>query len=159
LLAVFALAIWGYTSAASSAVLTEEGVLQLQYKEGMQRTMPSFNKNYGKYLGSGTGTISGKLNGSAVWDLYEEQSDPKLHRTQFVGRITSSHGSTVSFETSGYFIPRESDGHHWDLTSAIYFTDAKDAAYQSLSGKIGLLQGDVDVRTYSHTYRLYIPGP
>ena len=162
-LVVLTVAIAGYCQTATANALAEYALLQLQYKSGMQRISPSFSKNYGKYLGSGTGTLTGKVNGSVVWDLYEEQSDPNLHRTQFVGRITSSDGSTVSFETIGYFIPRSGDEHYWDLTSAVYFVDARGTAYQGLAGRLGLWQGRVDIRTghdgdttFSHTYSLYL---
>jgi hypothetical protein len=164
-LVALTVAIAGHPPAAWSDTLAEQGILQLHYKKGMHRTSPAFKKNYGEYLGSGTGTIRGKVRGSVVWDLYEEQSDPNLHRTQFVGRITASDGSVVSFETSGYFIPRSGDEHYWDLTSAIYFADANGAAYQRLAGRIGLWEGHVDIRsdrdgdgTFSHTYRLYLPA-
>ena len=154
---------WATHKRPGPKLLPSKGVLQLHYKEGMHRIAPTFKKNYGEYLGSGTGEITGKVNGSVVWDLYEEQSDPKLHRTQFVGRITSSDGSTLSFEATGYFIPRAGDEHYWDLTSAIYFIDAKGVAYQELARRIGLWQGNVHIRTdadahttFSHTYTLYL---
>ncbi|HZE91345.1 MAG TPA: hypothetical protein VE029_06490 [Rhizobacter sp.] len=161
--AVLAVTILGYSPPTWSAALAESAVIQLEYKEGMQRIAPTFKNNYGKYLGSGTGNIKGVINGMVVWDLFEEQSDPQLHRTQFVGRITSSDGGTVSFESTGYFIPRPGDEHYWDLTSAIYFTDAKGVAYQELAHRIGLWQGNVHIltdadahTTFSHTYTLYL---
>jgi len=164
-LVTLSVTIVGYAPAAWSDTLAEQGILQLHYQKGLQPIAPSFKKNYGKYLGSGTGSITGKVQGSVVWDLYEEQSDPNLHRTQFVGRIASSDGSVVFFETSGYFIPRSGDDHYWDLTSAIYFADAKGAAYRGLARRIGLWQGHVDIRTgpdgdttFSHTYSLYLPS-
>ncbi len=161
-----AVAILGYSPQTWAAALAESAVFHLvahpEDKESTQRVAPGFKKSYGKYLGSGTGDITGMVSGSVVWDLYEEQSDPKLHRTQFVGRITSSDGSTVSFETTGYFTPRLG-GEHWDLTSAVYFSDAKGAAYRELVHRIAPWQGHVDIRTdadahttYSHTYTLYL---
>jgi hypothetical protein len=162
-LVLLTVAIAGYCQTATADALPEYALLQLQYKQGMQRIAPAFNKYYGKYLGSGMGTVTGKVKGSVVWDLYEEQSDPNLHRTQFVGHITSSDGSTVSFETAGYFTPRSGDDHYWDLTSAVYFMDARGTAYQELAGRLGLWQGHVDIRTglngettFSHTYGLYL---
>lgn len=159
--AVLAIAIWVFSPVAMPAALAEHGVLELQYKEGMQRVVPSFEKNYGKYLGSGVGELKGALKGSVVWDLYEEQSDPRLHRTQFVGRITAPDGSEIDFETTGYFIPRQGDAHFWDLTSATHFSDAKGKTYRRLAGRVGLLEGYVhvvDASTYVHTYTLYFPG-
>ena len=157
-----AVAILGYSPLTWATALAESAVFHLVYKESTQRVAPGFKRSYGEYLGSGTGHISGMVSGSVVWDLCEEQSDSKLHRTQFVGRITSSDGSTVSFETTGYFTPRPGD-EHWDLTSAVYFSDAKGAAYQELAHRIGLWQGHLDIRTdadahttYSHTYTLYL---
>lgn len=150
---------------ARSASLAESATLHLEYRDGMKRVAPDFKKNYGRYLGSGSGSIEGAVNGSVAWDLFEEQSDPNLHRTQFVGRITAADGATVSFETTGYFIPRPRDDHYWDLSSAVYFTHAKGADYQRLAGRIGLWRGYVDIRTddeagstYSHTYSLYLPA-
>ena len=165
--AVLAVAILGYSPLIWAAALAESAVFHLvahpESKESTQRVAPSFKKNYGKYLGSGTGDVKGIVNGSVVWDLYEEQSNPKLHRTQFVGRITSSDGSTASFETTGYFTPRPGDEPYWDLTSAVYFSDTKGAAYHELAHRIGLWQGHVEIltdadahTTYSHTYTLYL---
>lgn len=161
--AVVAAVILGSSLPTVAAPLAESGIVHLEYQEGQPRVAPGFKKNYGRYLGSGKGEITGAIKGSLVWDLYEEQSDPKLHRTQFVGRLTSSDGSTASFETTGYFIPRPG-GEYWDLTSAVYFSDAKGAAYKELAHRIGLWQGHVDIRsaadgrtTFSHTYRLYLP--
>lgn len=149
-----------FSAAAVAADLTEYGALELEYKDGMQRVVPSFEKSYGKYLGSGVGRLKGKLEGSVAWDLYEEQSDPKLHRTQFVGRITAPDGSAIDFETTGYFVPRREAGPFWDLTSAIYFSHVRGEAYELLAGRVGLLEGHVqvvDAATYVHTYTVYFP--
>ena len=147
---------------ATAAAPMEAGVFELRYKEGMQRVATAFDKSYGTYLGSGSGSISGQRNGDVVWDLYEDQSDPALHRTQFVGQITAPDGSKINFETTGYFIPRKAEQQFWDLTSAIHFSDAKGGAYRDLDGRIGLWEGHVQIsepNIFAHSYKLYVSKP
>ncbi len=98
--------------------------------------------------------MSGEINGAVVWDLYEDQTDPQLHRTQFVGRITATDGSSIDFETTGYFVPRAGESTFWNLTSAIYLFSAHGPAFQSLQGVLGVWEGAVDTRTFSHRYQL-----
>lgn len=86
--------------------------------------------------------------------FYEDQDATQLHRTQFVGRITSTDGSSIDFETAGYFVPRRGAVDFWDLTSAVYFFSANGPALQSLQGALGVWEGDVDTRTFRHRYRL-----
>jgi hypothetical protein len=131
----------------------------LEYQKTLSQIMPQFAKAYGKYLGSGSGTVAGAINGKVVWDLYEDQDAPQLHRTQFVGRITAGDGSSIDFETVGYFVPRNGAPTFWGLTSAIYFFSAQGPAFQSLQGALGVWEGDVDTRTYSHHYRLRLLQP
>jgi hypothetical protein len=159
LMAAFALT-WASSPLAMSAGLTEYALLQAKYESGMQRVVPSFKKNYGKYLGSGAGKITGKVSGSVAWDLYEEQSDPAAHVTQFVGRITAPDHSKIDFETAGFFVPRQADKAFWDLTSAIRFYDAEGRAYRDLAGKIGVWVGAVHIAgdNFVHTYKIYVPG-
>jgi hypothetical protein len=158
---VLALAIGSSALAANAAPPSEFGLLKLQARLGMARVSPSFTMNYGRYLGSGTGDVSGKVKGAVAWDLYEEQSNSALHRTQFVGWITAQDGSKVAFETVGYFIPRQGAKGIWDLTSAVYFSDATGEAYQALAGRIGLWQGHLEIsegdKKFVHTYHLFIP--
>jgi hypothetical protein len=145
---------------AMSADLTEYALLQGKYESGMKRVVPSFKKNYGKYLGSGSGEITGKVSGSVAWDLYEEQSDAAVHVTQFVGRITAPDQSKIDFQTMGFFVPRQADNAFWDLTSAIRFYDAKGQTYRDLAGKIGVWEGAVHIagNDFAHTYKIYVPG-
>jgi hypothetical protein len=151
---------WAFSPAAMSAGLTEYGLLHGQYEAGLQRVVPAFNKNYGKYLGSGTAEVSGKISGSVAWDLYEEQSDSDVHRTQFVGQITAKDHSKIFFETTGFFVPRQADQAYWDLTSSIRFYDAEGQAYRDVAGKIGLWEGYVHIADdkFVHTYKIYVPG-
>lgn len=131
----------------------------LEYQKTLSQVMPQFAKAYGRYLGSGSGTVVGAINGKVVWDLYEDQDAPQLHRTQFVGRITVGDGSSIDFETVGYFVPRTGAPTFWNLTSAVYFFSAQGPAFQSLQGALGVWEGDVDTRTYSHHYRLRLLEP
>jgi hypothetical protein len=131
----------------------------LEYQKTLSPIMPRFAKAHGKYLGSGSGTVAGAINGKVVWDLYEDQDAAQLHRTQFVGRITAGDGSSIDFETAGYFVPRSGTPSLWDLTSAVYFFSAQGPAFQSLQGALGVWEGDVDTRTYSHHYRLRVLEP
>jgi hypothetical protein len=159
-----ALAVLAVTVAAGVANAAPDqpmpyATLELRYVPDTPRVAPGFDKSYGTYLGSGTGKAMGKLNGTVAWDLYEEQSAPELHRTQFVGRITAADGSTVAFETTGYFVPRPGDPQFWDLTSAVFFSHATGSAPKTLAGSIGLWQGYVhipDPNTFEHRYTIYL---
>ena len=145
----------------------EVGIFKLQYESNRPKVNPSFDKSHGGYLGSGTGELQGKFVGQVAWDLYEEQSDPTLHRTQFVGWITNQDGSKIAFETTGYFIARENFTPQagvtliWDLTSAVYFSNASGQAYRQLAGQIGLLHGHVEIKgageQFIHTHHLLLP--
>lgn len=126
----------------------------LQYQKSQSRNMPQFTKAHGKHLGSRTGTVAGAINGKVIRDLYEDQDAAQLHRTQFVGRITSMDGSSIDVETAGYFVPRRDARDVWDLTSAVYLFTANGPAFQSLQGALGVWEGDVDTRTLRHRYRL-----
>jgi hypothetical protein len=153
--------------AAQGAEPGEMGLFKLQYAPGKPKVNPSFGKGYGGYLGSGAGQLQGKFAGQVAWDLYEEQSNSTLHRTQFVGWITAEDGSKIAFETSGYFIPRKGfsprDGvtEIWDLTSAVYFSNASGQAYRQLAEHVGLWHGHLEIRgaedQFIHTYHLLIP--
>lgn len=131
----------------------------LQYEKTLPQIMPQFPKAYGKYLGSGSGTISGAIDGKVAWDLYEDQDAQQLHRTQFVGRITAADGSSIDFETAGFFVPRSDATTFWNLTSAVYLFSAQGSAFQALRGALAIWEGDVDTRTYSHRYRMRLLEP
>ena len=134
---------------------TSAAKIRLEYQKQLTRVLPAFNKAHGKYLGSGAGTAEGGIVGSIAWDLYEDHGNPMLHRTTFVGRISAPDGSTIHFETDGYFVPRAKQIAFWDLASAVRFFDADGAAYRWLEGRIGVWQGFVDTRGgYSHRYTL-----
>jgi len=146
-------------TATAQAAEPRSAEVLLQYEKGQPRHMPQFAKARGKYLGSGTGTVDGAINGKVAWDLYEDQDAPQLHRTQFVGRITAADGSSIYFETAGYFVPRRGALDFWDLTSAVYLFSAQGPTLQSLQGALGVWEGDVDTRTFRHRYRLRLLEP
>lgn len=153
--------------AAYGAEPGEIGLFKLRYESGKPKAAPSFDKSHGGYLGSGTGELQGELAGQVAWDLYEEQSNPTLHRTQFVGWITDKDGSKIAFETSGYFVPRQNFTPQaditelWDLTSAVYFSNASGQAYRKLAGQLGLWHGHVEIKgaeqQFIHSYHLLLP--
>ena len=147
------------TTAIAQAAEPRSTEFLLEYQKTLSQIMPQFAKARGKYLGSGSGTVAGAINGKVAWDLYEDQDAPQLHRTQFVGRITAADGSSIDFETVGYFVPRSGTPIFWNLTSAVYFFSAQGTAFQSLQGALGVWEGDVDTRTYSHRYRLRLLEP
>lgn len=162
LLSKWRLAVALYLLAAmtvAEAAEANRAEFRLEYQKTLSQTMSQGAKVPGKYLGSGKGTVSGAVNGDVVWDLYEDQGASQLHRTQFVGQIRAPDGSSIDFETLGYFVPRSGASSFWDLTSAIYFFSARGPAFQSLHGALGVWEGDVDTRTYSHHYRLRLLEP
>jgi len=144
--------------APAGPVSSGEAAVRLEYDNNQKRVVRGFGKSHGKYLGSGNGTVSGVLDGTVLWDLYEDQDDPQLHRAQFVGRITGKDGSAIAFETSGYFVARKGDDHFWDLTSAVYLHDAKGPGFRRFAGNLAVWEGYTDTRTYSARYRLRLLG-
>jgi hypothetical protein len=129
--------------------------IRLEYQKNLVRVLPALDNTRDKYLGSGAGTAEGQIVGRIVWDLYENQDNPTLHRTTFVGRISAPGGGRIRFETDGYFVPRAETTAFWDLASAVYFFDAAGPTYRWLEGRIGVWQGFVDTRKgYSHRYKL-----
>ncbi len=146
-------------TAIAQAAEPRRADVRLEYQESQPPVIPQFAKAYGRYLGSGRGSVTGAIVGNVVWDLYEDQDAGQLHRAQFVGRITAADGSSIDFETVGYFVRRTGISMLWDLTSAIYFSSARGPAFQSLQGGLGVWEGDVDTRTYSHRYRLRLLQP
>jgi len=158
-----ALAVLVMTSAgayAASPLPMPYAMLELRYVPDTPRVVPGFDKSYGAYLGSGTGEARGKLSGTVAWDLYEDQTAPDLHRTQFVGRIAPGDGGTIAFETTGYFIPRSGDQQFWDLTSVVFFSQVTGGPPHPLAASIGLWHGHVqivDPNTYVHRYTIYLP--
>jgi hypothetical protein len=131
--------------------------IRLEYQKNLARVLPALDNTHDKYLRSGAGTAEGQIVGRIDWDLYENQDNPRLHRTTFVGRISAPGGGSIRFETDGYFVPRVETTAFWDLASAIYFFDATGSTYRWLEGRIGVWQGFVDTRKgYSHHYKLIL---
>ena len=131
--------------------------IRLEYQKNLARVLPALDNTHDKYLGSGVGTAEGQIAGTIDWDLYEDQDNPKLHRTKFVGRISAPDGGSIRFETDGYFVPRAETTAFWDLASAVHFFNSAGATYRWLEGRIGVWQGFVDTRKgYSHHYKLIL---
>ena len=137
-----------------SAVPNVEGVLaiKLEYQQNQRKNAPTPEPFFGDYLGSGTGRISGQLNGAVHWDLYEDQSREDLHRVQLVGVVVKEDGSRVPFEGLGFYKSRE--GGYWDLTASFSF-DCKDSDCPWHQSQPLLSKGTVKSGEWIHRARLY----
>lgn len=131
-------------------------VVELQYQPDKKKVLASFDKGLGQYLGSGGGRVSGRINGTVEWDLYEDQRDTRLHRAQFVGVIATTDGKRLRFESIGFFLHRESDPNFWDMTAAL-FLEANQQEYPWLTPPLATWAGAVDIRGYRHSYRVNLP--
>lgn len=131
-------------------------IIELQYQPAKEKVIPSFDRGLGRYLGSGSGCVSGRMNGTVELDLYEDQRDTRLHRAQFVGVIVTTDGSRLRFESIGFFVHRESDPNYWDMTAAL-FLEANQQQYPWLEVPLAIWAGAVDIRGYRHSYRVNLP--
>lgn len=131
-------------------------IIELQYQPDKEKVVVSFDRGLGQYLGSGGGRVSGKINGTVEWDLYEDQRDARLHRAQFVGIIVTADGTRLRFESIGFFVHREADPNYWDMTAAL-FVESNQHKHSWLNAPLAAWAGAVDIRDYRHSYRVYLP--
>lgn len=130
--------------------------LHLQYRNEMAR-VTSGDPRLGAYLGSGDGAASGAvLTGRIEWDLFEAQGDA-LCAANFEGRITTPNGTTVDFESLGFFRRPTDSGKIWMMSGSVTF-DTPDERLKILTERPALWEGQFDMKTYRHRYLIYRSG-
>lgn len=129
----------------------------LQYKEG--KPAVSMNGKVGEYVGSGEGTATGaRVRGAVHWTLFEAVR-PGACDSNLFGIITTEDGAQIRFDTLGFFRrPNKNRPHLWVTSAAVNF-ETSDDRYAWLNPILGIWEGTLDMRSYTHQYRVFAPAP
>jgi len=119
-----------------------------------QEALTSPKGKVGQYIGSGDGSITGKLNGTIRWDLYEA-IDHETCLTNFAGIIETLEGDIIRYDARGHGkVPDPTRPHEWVMVYGVKFeTDSE--AYRWLNATLGVWEGEFNMETYRHTYHIY----
>jgi hypothetical protein len=80
-----------------------------------QEAITSSEGKVGQYVGSGDGSIAGKINGKIRWDLYED-IDNGACLTNFAGIIETHEGDLIWYDARGHGkIPDPKKPHELDF--------------------------------------------
>lgn len=124
---------------------------------GYDRDAPritSGDPHVGSYLGSGTGEAQGSLlRGRIRWDLFEAQGET-LCAANFRGEVETEEGTTVMFDCLGFFRRPEVGQQIWTMSGSVVLR-SDDQRYSNLMERPALWEGEFDMSTYTHRYRLY----
>lgn len=128
--------------------------LELTYQPGLA-AITSPEGRAGEYLGSGDGVAAGPgLQGAVRWDLYEVVGETRC-QTNFAGVINTEDGAEIRFEASGLgLVPDRAQPNRWRIANAVRFETA-DGRYAWLNPVLALWDGEFDMNTSRHHYRLY----
>lgn len=111
----------------------------------------------GDHVGSGEGTVSGRLNGTIQWSLYEN-SNKEACTMQFVGEILTEDGARIRFEGQGHaIIPDGKTPSRWKQGGAFRFSTEVER-YVWLNSTLAAWQGHFDAETETAELRFYAPG-
>jgi hypothetical protein len=126
---------------------------KLRYDKDTPR-ITSGNPRVGSYLGSGTGDAQGSLlRGKIRWDLFEAQGET-LCAANFRGEVETEEGPTVKFDCLGFFRRPEARLQIWTMSGSVVFL-SDDQRHSNLMERPALWEGEFDMSTYTHRYRLY----
>lgn len=127
--------------------------LKLEYQEKQKKVFPEKSLRSSRYLGSGTGTISGApFSGKVQWDLYEVQGESHC-LSDFFGVISTDDNKKIHFHARGAFTIDKSSGL-WNNVSSIRF-DPDDKTIPSVNEVNFLLKGTFDMKKKTHVYEVY----
>jgi hypothetical protein len=130
--------------------------VRLQYKEG--KPAVSMNGKVGEYVGSGEGSVSGtNIRGDVHWTLFEALR-PGACDSNLFGVITTEDGAEIRFDTMGFFRRPDKDRPHLWVTSAAVRFENDDDRYAWLNPVLGVWEGTLDMRSYTHHYRVFAPA-
>ncbi len=119
-----------------------------------QKAMTSSVGKVGQYVGSGDGSIAGKINGKISWDLYED-IDNGACLTNFAGIIETVEGDLIRYDARGHGkVPDPKKPHEWVMVYGVKF-DTDSETYSWLNATLGVWEGEFNMDTYRHTYRIY----
>jgi len=127
--------------------------LTLLYQEQQKKVFPDKEVVNSRYLGSGTGTISGaQMSGAVRWDLYEVQGENHC-LSDFFGGITTNDNRRITFHARGAFTLDKSSSL-WHNISSIHF-ESNDEKFASLNEANFMLRGTFDMKKKSHFYEIF----
>jgi hypothetical protein len=115
----------------------------------------SSDAKIGELIGSGNGTVKGlRIQGTVRWDLFEEQGET-FCASNLRGAIETNNGAEIQFDTLGFFMkPDKSKPNEWITSAGVRF-DTADRRYEWLKAVLAVWQGEFDMETYRHHYRVY----
>jgi hypothetical protein len=126
---------------------------QLRYDKDATRIL-SGDPHLGSYIGSGTGEATGPLlNGKIRWDLFETEG-ATLCAANFRGQVETTEGTRVEFDCLGYFRRPEAGQPIWTMSGGMIFR-SEDSQHSKLMERPAVWEGEFDMSTYTHRYRLY----
>ena len=126
---------------------------QLRYDKDTPR-ITSGDPHVGSYLGSGTGEAQGSLlRGNIRWDLFEAQGET-LCGANFRGEVQTEEGTIVEFDCLGFLRRPEAGQHIWTMSGSVVFL-SDDQRHSNLMERPAVWEGEFDMSTYTHRYRLY----
>jgi hypothetical protein len=126
---------------------------RLHYQKGAARITKG-DPQLGRYVGSGTGEAGGPLvSGKIRWDLFEAQSE-LLCAGNFRGEVKTKAGVMVEFECLGFLRRPEAGSRVWTMSGSVIFR-SDDSNYKELTERPAVWEGEFDMSTYMHRYRIY----
>ncbi len=108
----------------------------------------------GEHVGSGEGTVSGRLKGIIRWSLYEN-SYTQACAMQFVGEIRTEDGVRIPFEGQGFAIVPDRDRPSLWATGGAFRFEPGDARYAWLGSKLTPWVGDFNMDTVEARLSFY----
>ena len=112
----------------------------------------------GDFLGGGTGTVSGSmLNGDVRWDIYCDHNGEVQYDcgNEIAGVIETDDGAEIAFSSLGWArVPDPSKPHRWTMAFAMKF-ETKAPTYLWLNTTLAHWDGEFDMETFRHSYRVY----
>ncbi len=141
----------------------------LQYDNSVNVEVPTTGRT-GDFIGSGKGTLTGKIAGEVYWQFFAENcaylwvkdgeeppENQHLCKTNPGGIIKTADGAEIRFDAKGYGFRGydESNPHLWKLTAALQF-HTNDERYSWLNTSLGIWEGTFNENEGKAVYRAYL---
>ncbi len=128
-------------------------VKHTKFDGGKPKASPE--RRVGPYLAGGDGNVEGlRVNGTAIWTLFENQEFDPRRPANMVGVIETEDGARIEFETIGIFIKPEEGDNLWRQSASVRFSTS-DIRYDWLNSVLAFWSGAFDSSTYTHHYDVY----
>lgn len=108
----------------------------------------------GAFIGSGDGTVFGRLDGMLRWTLYEHPGELAclMHHVLV---IDTRDRARITVLARGHAQRRSADDSLWRITAALRF-ETDDDRYRWLGDTLGAWEGEFDAGTAHARYRGYL---